>query len=112
MQLLVDRASIRRIFNIHSGATADEDEEDVMYGLVTRRGRRPKRSKHPFPAVPSEEGNRLMRSGSFGSNDHYRGSLKKSNRGLAAQLMYRELGTEFGHATSQNKMIAQVRKSV
>ncbi len=112
MQLL-GQAGLRRIFANHgdSRAAADEDEagEEVdTSGFGTRRRRRTKRAKHPYPAVPSEEGTRLMRSGTFGCTEYYQDILKKKNKRLARRLLSRELGAERGQFGTQGQIISQV----
>ena len=110
MQLL-GHAGLRRIFANHSAIVVPDDDGGESYGSGIRRRRRTKRSKHPFPPVPSEEGTKLMRSGTFGSTDYYRDLLKKRNRRLATRIMNRELGTERSHPAYQDKIMAQVCSS-
>ena len=112
MQLL-GHAGLRRIFANHgdSRAAADEDEaeEEVdTSGFGTRRRRRTKRAKHPYPTVPSEEGTRLMRSGTFGCTEYYQDILMRKNKRLARRLLSRELGAERGQFGTQGRIISQV----
>lgn len=107
MQLL-GHAGLRRIFANHSGTFVPDVDDGENDATGTRRRRRTKRSKHPFPPVPSEEGTKLMRSGTFGSMDYYRDMLKKRNKRLTTRIMNRELGTERSLSTYQDKIMAQV----
>lgn len=109
MQLL-GHAGLRRIFG-DSRAAADEDEAEEELetsGFGTRRRRKTKRAKHPYPAVPSEEGTRLMRSGTFGCTEYYQDILKRKNKRLARRLLSRELGAECGQFGTRGRIISQV----
>lgn len=106
---MLGHAGLRRIFTNHSDVgPADDDDDDGTYGLGTRRRRRTKRSKYELSPIPSEEGTRLMRSGTFGCTDYYQDILRRRNRRLATRLMNREMGIERSYSTSQDKIIAQV----
>ncbi|KAF2146285.1 uncharacterized protein K452DRAFT_305235 [Aplosporella prunicola CBS 121167] len=96
MQLL-GHAGLRRIFADHtSGRRAhlddddDSEEDNTGYGGVGPRRRRG-RGRKTFEKVPSEEGKKLMASGTFGANDRPTDTLKRKKR-LAYRLMQRELG--------------------
>ena len=86
----------------------DEDDNDDTYGIRSRRRQRPKCIKHPYPPVPSEEGTRLMRSGTFGCTGSYQDILRKRNKRLARRLLSREQGVENDHLGTQEKIISQV----
>jgi len=114
MQLL-GHAGLRRIFANHgdsrAAANGDEDEnedEDETYRSGTRPRRRTKRAKYPYPAVPSEEGTKLMRSGTFGCTEYYQDVLKRKNKRLARRLLSRELGAKGGQFGTQGRIISQV----
>lgn len=110
MQLL-GHAGLGSIFVNHGDSRpADEDEEDDYYPSGRRR-RRPKASNHPLPPVPSEEGTKLMRSGTFGCTESYQNELRRKNKRLARRLLTRELGAERDHLGTQDKIVAQVYRS-
>ena len=106
---LLGHAGLRRMFTNHSDAdAADEEDDDEPHNLRSRLRPRAKQTKYEFSPVPSEEGTKLMRSGTFGCTDYYRNILKRRNKRLATRLMTRELGTERSHPTGDDKIIAQV----
>ncbi len=115
MQLL-GHAGLRRIFANHtvpgSGDPTANDDDDILGdchgGSSGRRTRRTKGDPNRFPKVPSEEGRRLMDSGTFGSSEPWQDVLKRRKSKLARQLMYRELGIAEDHAIRANKVISQV----
>ncbi|KAB8236885.1 WD40 repeat domain-containing protein [Aspergillus alliaceus] len=73
----------------------DEDEEDEeLAGFFGFRRRARRGRGDPAPAVPSEEGAKLMASGDFGSNFYFTDELKKRRRTLATRTMWRELGID------------------
>ncbi|KAL1634497.1 hypothetical protein SLS56_002190 [Neofusicoccum ribis] len=96
MQLL-GHAGLRRIFADHtSGRRAPLDDDDdsetdnTGYGGVGTRRRRG-RGRKAFEKVPSDEGRKLMASGTFGANDRPEDSYMRKKK-LAYRLMRRELG--------------------
>ena len=106
---LLGNAGLRRIFANHGNPEAvDEDDNDDTYGIRSRRRQRPKCIKDPYPPVPSEEGTRLMRSGTFGCTGSYQDILRKRNKRLARRLLSREQGVENDHLGTQEKIISQV----
>ena len=107
MQLL-GHAGLRRIFANHSGALIDIDDDGGSNAAGRRRRRSYQPRQHRYPAVPSEEGTKLMRSGTFGCTAWHRETLKRRNKRLATRIMNRELGVERSHSTSQDNMMAQV----
>ena len=108
MQLL-GHAGLRRIFANHSGALINIDDDDGGTYAAERRRRRPYQPRqHRYPAVPSEEGTKLMRSGTFGCTAYHRKALEKRNKRLATRIMSRELGIERSHSATQDKLTAQV----
>ena len=107
MQLL-GHAGLRRIFANHSGALIDVDDDGGTYAAGRRRRRPYQPRQHRYPAVPSEEGTKLMRSGTFGCTAYDRETLKRRNKRLATRIMNRELGVERSHSTSQDNIMAQV----
>lgn len=123
---LLGNAGLRRILAQHGGglislgANDDDDEEDNDddddngFGAYSsafgsrRRRRRSAEENTPPPPVPSPEGQKLMESGTFGSNEYYQDALRKRKKRLAQKLMYRELGTDLHQLRRANKSIAQV----
>ena len=110
---LLGHAGLRRIFANHGGAglrvlDVDEDDDDSLDGLLGRRRRRPRGTKAKHPPVPSEEGRKLMTSGTFGSNEYYKDILYKRKPRLARRLMSRELGQDTVQSKNVNGLIAQV----
>ncbi|KAK7731379.1 hypothetical protein SLS57_001318 [Botryosphaeria dothidea] len=96
MQLL-GHAGLRRIFADHtSGRRAALDDDDdsetdnTGYGGVGTRRRRG-RGRKAFEKVPSDEGRKLMASGTFGANERPEDSCLRRKK-LAYRLMRRELG--------------------
>ncbi|KAI9793580.1 MAG: hypothetical protein M1833_000725 [Piccolia ochrophora] len=91
----------------------DGDEDDgiteSMGGYGTRRRRRRKsKPAGSYPTVPSEEGQELMNSGTFGSPESCRTEHAKEKPKLGSRLMRRELGlTQAGMRGTNNKLMAQ-----
>lgn len=92
---------------------SDEDEEedddfDPRMGRRTRSSRRP-RQQVEFEKVPSEEGRKLMLSGTFGGNERGEDSFKR-RRKLASRLVRREMGLgSCGRQKARNGLLRQVR---
>ena len=111
MQLL-GHAGLRRIFANRSsgdrGITLRIDEDELDDGLGSRRRRRARSTKHQFPAVPSEVGQKLMDGGVFGTSEYYRDNLRKRNKRLARKLMSRELGNDRNYSTRATSAVSQV----
>lgn len=111
---LFGHAGLRGLFTNHrsnsSGNPADDDD-DPDNGFGSRRRRRGKASKGRYPAIPSEEGEKLMATGNFGESQHYEDRLRNRKRRLATRLMYRELGTSPYAPNRANKLAAQVSVS-
>ncbi|KAI4259515.1 MAG: hypothetical protein LQ352_000702 [Teloschistes flavicans] len=107
---LFGHAGLRDLFTNHrsgdSGNLSDDDD-DSDNGYGNRRRRRGKASKGRYPAVPSEEGERLMAAGTFGESEHFEDKLRNRKRRLATRLMYRELGTSPYAPNRANKLAAQ-----
>lgn len=102
---LFGHAGLRDLFTNHrglaSGNPPDDDDDEVEDGYAgTRRRRRAKGSRGRYPPVPSEEGKRLMTTGTFGETGSYEDKLRNRKERLATRLMYRELGI---HADSSNR---------
>ena len=117
---LLGQAGLRRILAQHGsgglisigGDEDDDDEEDedrLAYGSTRRRRRRPKGSSAQLPPVPNPEGQKLMDSGTFGSNEHYQDLLRQRKQKVARRLMNRELGTDLRQTQRGDRSIVQVR---
>jgi WD repeat-containing protein 23 len=90
----------------------DEDLQDGYGGLGRRRRRKSKAVENKFPEVPSKEGQELMNSGIYGSDDHFVDSRKKRKTSLGARLMYREMGIDTrGTLNRANMLMSQVCES-
>lgn len=113
MQLL-GHAGLRRIFADHtSGRRAvldddnDSETDNTGYGGVGARHRRG-RGRKAFEKVPSDEGRKLMASGTFGANDRPEDSYTRKKK-LAYRLMRRELGLGgAGRQKLSSNLISQV----
>lgn len=124
---IVTRSQILRLFGQHGlqdlfrthhanalgNPPLDNDEEDDGY---TGRGSRRRRQGRPvpsrYPPIPSEEGRRLMSSGTFGETGFYEDKLRKRKDRLARRLIYRELGVNQDPPARANKLISQVEYSM
>ena len=109
MQLL-GHAGLRRIFANHivagSGDPSLDDDDDI--GISGRTRRRTKCDPNRFPKIPSEEGRKLMDSGTFGDSETWPDVMKKGKPKLARQLMYRELAIDGNNDARANKLTSQV----
>lgn len=116
---LLGQAGLRGLFANHTAerrrnAAADDDDEDeegqdsfLGYQSWGRRSRRPKKEGSGYPEVPSEEGRKLMESGTFGINERRQGTYGRRKK-LAYRTMMRELGMgNSGSQKSVNKLTAQ-----
>ena len=117
MQLL-GHAGLRQLLAQHRTAVGgdddddDDDDDDMDYvgRLGSRRRRRPKCGKTQYPKVPSEEGQKLMDVGVFGTSAYYRDRRTKTKVKLSRKLLGRELGNDRGQTTRSTGAIAQVRR--
>ncbi|KAL8807383.1 MAG: hypothetical protein Q9182_000722 [Xanthomendoza sp. 2 TL-2023] len=118
----VTRSQIMRLFRQHGlqnlfrthqtntfGNPLDDEDEDDGY---TARGSRRRRRRGQgiasnYPPIPSEEGRRLMGSGTFGENAFYEDKVRKRKDRLARRLIYRELGVHQDSPGRANKLISQ-----
>lgn len=97
----------------------DDDDDDGDYHPFGRSFRRTRRrvSGDRYPKVPSEEGQKLMASGTFGVNDRcshtacgepFAQSTHNKRRRLARRMFDRELGVENrGRARALNSLASQ-----
>lgn len=115
MQLL-GHAGLQRLFTNHNAANfipfGPVDDEDIDlddgyggFGAQRRPGRKGTRTKPP--PVPSEEGRKLMASGTFGISMIHQSRLRAKTR-LGRILMRRELGIDLGNAVTTNKLLSHV----
>ena len=108
---LLGHAGLQRLFANHGASGVQAiltDDDDGTFG-VGRRRRRPRTSGPKFPKVPSEQGKKLMDSGTFGSNEYYHDLLRKRKPRLATRLMQRELGIDDSRLKRTNRLMSQVR---
>lgn len=87
---------------------ADIDNEDDPSPLsqILRRGRRQPKDPNRFPKVPSVEGEKLMRSGVFGSNE--RAYDRRMRKQVSRRILDRELGTvDYDARRRNNGLLAQ-----
>ncbi|KAL8953985.1 MAG: hypothetical protein Q9222_000195 [Ikaeria aurantiellina] len=112
---LFGHSGLRDLLTTHrSGAAGDllpgedDDGDEELGGISTwRRRRRAKRPSKQYPTVPSEEGKRLMESGTFGDCGYYEDKLRRRKERLARRLIYRELGSHADSPSRTNKLISQ-----
>lgn len=90
----------------------DEEEDDGCTGRSGRRRRRGQPTPSRYAPIPSEQGKRLMSSGTFGETGFYEDKLRNRKDRLARRLIYRELGISQGPPARANKLISQVECSV
>jgi WD repeat-containing protein 23 len=92
----------------------DDDEDEGGQNNVFRISRRQRPDPNRFPKVPSDEGQELMKSGTFGSNEVQTvdpGNLLKKKK-LARRILDRELATEgYTQQRINQRLMAQVRLS-
>lgn len=108
---LFGHAGLQGLFTNHrsnSSGNPPDDDDDPDNGYGSRRRRRGKASKEGYPTVPSEEGEKLMATGTFGESEHYEDRLRNRKGRLATRLMYRELGISSHAPNRANKLAAQV----
>ena len=118
MQLL-GHAGLQRLFTNHNTAHAgsfgpddeDMDLDDGYGGFGIRRRLRPRGAKTKPPSVPSEEGRKLMESGTFGTSIHSQIRPKLKTQ-LARSLMSRELGVDRVNSVTTNKLLSHVSRPV
>lgn len=94
----------------------DDEDEHIGYGRSHRKSR-PAFVGDRYPKVPSEEGQKLMASGSFGTNDRcdhgacgrpFEQSTQNKRRRLARRMLDRELGAgNRGRARALNSIASQ-----
>ena len=111
---LIGHAGLRQLLAQHRttrNAVDDEDDDDIEYGfgnLGRRRRRKTKDGKVEFPKVPSEEGQRLMDTGVFGTSQYYRDRQSKRKTKLPRKLLSREMGNDRSQTTRSTAAIVQV----
>lgn len=111
---LFGHAGLRNLFAPHTlgnqplDDNGEENQDEEEGNTYSRRRRRTKGSSISVPAVPSECGQRLMATGTFGDNEYYEDKLRKRKKRLVRRLMYRELGTQSTTPNRMNKLISQV----
>lgn len=114
MQLL-GHAGLQRLFTNHNTAHSesfgpddeDTDLDNAYGGFGNRRRSRPRGAKTKPPSVPSEEGRKLMESGTFGTSIHSQIRPKIKTQ-LARSLMSRELGIDRVNSVTTNRLLSHV----
>lgn len=85
----------RSIHLSHEENDARNQSEDGEYGgFGSRRRCKAKNLENKYPKVPSEEGRVLMRSGFYGSHDHFSDIRRRRKNNISERLMWRRLGIE------------------
>ena len=110
---LLGHAGLRRVLAHHRVGGADitfdeDDEDDIRDVFPSRRRRKAKCQKNGYPPIPSEEGQRLMDGGTFGTSEYYRDRRMKKKTKLLRKLMSRELGADRNQSTRATSVISQV----
>lgn len=114
---LLGTDGLRGLFANHTTRTGqghdldddDDDDDDgfLNYSAWGRRPRRPKRAGNGYPKIPSEEGQKLMESGTFGLNERRQDTITRKKK-LAYRTMMRELGLgSAGKQRCANKIMSQ-----
>ena len=86
----------------------DDDDEDDWFGGGRRRRRRPKQTGDRFPKVPSEAGQALMNSGTYGLRDSHVDTRRRRRANFNERLMWRRLGLDpRSSMRRQSRLIAQ-----
>ncbi len=104
----------RGVFSGRAANTSVDDEEDddgeARNGRFgSRRRRKPQNCENKYPRIPSDEGRELMRSGIYGSRDHFGDISRKRKRNISERLMWRRLGDDArGSYRRANRLISQV----
>ncbi|KAK4989477.1 hypothetical protein LTR50_003221 [Elasticomyces elasticus] len=87
----------------------DDEDDDEYMGYPPHRRRRSarRRGQNLYPKVPSEEGRKLMESGTFGTNERSQDTYKRKKK-LAYRTMVRELGLGSpGRQRCEGKIMSQ-----
>ncbi|GAB7359597.1 hypothetical protein MBLNU230_g6781t1 [Neophaeotheca triangularis] len=123
----LNQAGVRGIFSPAGGTMGragyadddDEDDEDYYpgYGAARRRRRQRPVQGDRYPPIPSEEGRKLMESGTFGANDRcdhsacgvpYGEATQRRRRHLSRRLLDREIGLgSRGRQRALNGLLSQ-----
>lgn len=90
------------------GSDTSTEEQTTWGRFGMRSRRRPKRgTQHEFEKVPSEEGTKLMESGTFGSNERPEDSMRRKKK-TAMRLLRRELGLgTYGREVANSRLLRQ-----
>jgi WD repeat-containing protein 23 len=101
-----------RVGSVHvDNGDEDDEDEDIdnafSWGGMGRRRNRRNRPKPELPPVPNPEGQKLMDSGIFGSNEYYRDILRKRNKRLSRRVLSRELGGDPAQMKRDNQLMSQ-----
>ncbi|OAQ96097.1 hypothetical protein LLEC1_03029 [Akanthomyces lecanii] len=108
---LVTRAQVLALLRsgeLGRGLIDEDDEEDLesLFGRWGSRNRRPAKDPNRFPKVPSDEGRKLMQSGTFGSSSE--AVRRDTSKRIARRMLERELGIgDRRQRTRNTDLIAQ-----
>jgi WD repeat-containing protein 23 len=84
----------------------DSDDEEAASHMWRRNPRR--KGAMEFEKVPSEEGQKLMASGTFGANERAVDSIQKKKK-IASRLLRREMGLgSYGRQRARSSLLRQV----
>ncbi len=108
-QLLTRGVFHGRAANIGIDEDEDDDREARNGRFGSRRRRRPQNCENKYPKIPSDEGREIMRSGIYGSRDHFGDIRRKRKKNISERLMWRRLGEDArGSYRRANRLISQV----
>ena len=86
----------------------DDDDDDWFGGGGRRRRKRPKPKGDRFPKVPSEAGQALMNSGTYGMKDSHVDIRRRRRTNFNERLMWRRLGLDpRSSMRRQTRLLAQ-----
>ena len=106
---LLRNSDIARLLQITVGADEGEDDDDGYARIRLRR--RGRADPNRFPKIPSENGQELMNSGQFGSNEteNIREGEIIMKKKLARRILDRELATvSYSEQQLNQRLMAQV----
>lgn len=114
MRILANSELGRLFFHANPQDDFDDEDDEDFNPVWRRRRRRPKPDPNRFPKVPSDEGTRLMESGTFGTSDIQDSSedirtSPGSKKRLTTRILERELATEsYTRQKMNQRLMAQV----
>lgn len=114
MRILANSELGRLFFHANPQDDFDDEDDEDFNPVWRRRRRRPKPDPNRFPKVPSDEGTRLMESGTFGTSDIQDSTTDirtspGSRKRLTSRILDRELATEnYTRQKMNQRLMAQV----